>query len=64
MEHYILHVVRMSERQRVSDPRIKSYRYHAMNYKTINSMAMIYILPAPARPLVILHRPSRKSANN
>ena len=22
-------------------------RYHAMNYKTINSMAMVYILPSP-----------------
>ena len=29
-----------------------------MNYETINSMAMIYILPAPAKSLVILHIPS------
>ena len=29
--------------------------YHAMNYETINSMAMIYILPALAKSLVILH---------
>ena len=31
--------------------------------KRLKSMAMIYILPAPAKPLVILHRPSGKSAN-
>jgi hypothetical protein len=37
-------------------------RYHAMNYKAINSMAMIYILLVPAKPWVILHRPSGKSA--
>ena len=47
MELFILPGVRMSERQRVSDPRIKCSRYHAMNYKTINSVAMVYILPAP-----------------
>ena len=29
MEIFILHGVRMSERQRVSDPRIKISRYHA-----------------------------------
>ena len=28
--------------------------------KRLKSMAMIYILPAPAKPLVILHRPSGK----
>ena len=49
MEIFILLGVRMSERKRVSDPRIKSCRYHAMNYKTINSVAMIYILPAPVK---------------
>ena len=30
--------------KRVSDPGIKFSRYHAMNYKTINSVEMIYIL--------------------
>jgi hypothetical protein len=45
-------------------PRMGIARYHAMNYKTINSMAMIHILPAPAMPLVRLHRPNGMFANN
>jgi hypothetical protein len=35
-----------------------------MKFKTINSMAMIYILPAPANPLAIPRRPSGKSGDN
>jgi hypothetical protein len=31
-----------------------------MNYKTINSMVMIYILPAPAKTLGMPARPSGK----
>ena len=42
------------------DPRMEGSRYHAMDYKTINSMAMIYILPAPVKTLGMPARPSGK----
>jgi hypothetical protein len=40
--------------KRVLDPRMKSYSYRAMKFKTINSMARIYILPVSENPLAIL----------
>ncbi|WP_034463938.1 hypothetical protein, partial [Butyrivibrio fibrisolvens] len=43
------------------DPRMESSSYHALNYKTINSLAMIYILPAPVKTLGM---PARPSGNN
>jgi hypothetical protein len=36
-----------------------SYHAHEVN-KTIKCMAMIYILPSPAKSLEILHHPSGK----
>ena len=49
MEIFILPGVCETIAKRVSDPRIKNSRYHAMNFKTINSVAMIYILPATVK---------------
>jgi hypothetical protein len=39
---------------------MKNGSYCAMKFKTINRMAMIYILPFPAKSLEMLHRPSGK----
>ena len=60
MEIFILSGGRMSERKRVSAPGMKNSSYRAIKFKTIYSMARIYILPGPVKPLEILHRPSEK----
>jgi hypothetical protein len=41
---------------------MESSRYHAMDYKTINSMALFYILPSNVKILEILLCPSGKAA--
>jgi hypothetical protein len=43
---------------------MKSTSYRAMKFKTINSMAIIYILLAPAKLLVIARRPSGQRWRN
>jgi hypothetical protein len=43
---------------------MKSTSYRAMKFKTINSMAVIYILLAPAKLLVIARRSSGQRWRN
>ena len=45
MEFFILQGVHLSERSEFGPQNEKRQLYHAMNYKTINSAALIYIQP-------------------